>query len=214
MLYESKGDNDSKFSINEFFDIIKSYLGDMINNQKTKGEWKIQLSMRTIFTSFTDSSETREMYTKSDNTLIMNDIETEDIINELINTLNKRYQEGLETKMRGNSFTFDHVDLLEYHFNKISLNRGSSYIDSPEWIKNKKVTINPKNTKDNNCFQYAIIAALNSQNISHHSERIYKLKPFINNYNWKNINFPAGHKDYSVFERNNGSIALNILYVP
>ena len=170
--------------------------------------------MRVIFVSFTDASEIREMYTKSDNIIIMNGTETEDIINELINTLNKRYQEGLETKMRGNSSTFDHVDLLEYHFNKISLNRGSSYIDSPEWIKNKKVTINPKNTKDNNCFQYAIIAALNSQNISHHPERISKLKPFINNYNWKSINFPAGHKDYSAFERNNGGIALNILYVP
>ena len=80
--------------------------------------------------------------------------------------------------------------------------------------KNKGVTINPKNTKDNNCFQYAIIAALNYQNIDHHPERISKLKPFINNYNWKSINFPAGHKDYSAFERNNGGIALNILYVP
>ena len=38
MLYESKRDNDSKLSINEYFDIIKPYLGDMINNQKTKGE--------------------------------------------------------------------------------------------------------------------------------------------------------------------------------
>ena len=155
----------------------------MINNQKTKGEWKIQLSMRVIFVSFTDASETREMYTKSDNILIMNGIETEDIINELINTFNKRYQEGLETKMRGSSFTFDHVDLLEYHLNKISLNRGSSYIKSPEWIKNKGVTINPKKTKNNNCFQYAITAALNYQNIDSHSERISKLKPFINNYN-------------------------------
>ena len=72
----------------------------MINNQKTKGEWKIQLSMRVIFASFTDVSETREMYTKSDNILIMNGIETEDIINELINTFNKRYQEGLETNER------------------------------------------------------------------------------------------------------------------
>ena len=67
MLYESKGDNDSKLSINEYFDIIKPYLGDMINNQKTKGEWKIQPSMRVIFVSFTDASETREIYTKIDN---------------------------------------------------------------------------------------------------------------------------------------------------
>ena len=48
--------------------------------------------------------------------------------------------------MRGSSFTFDHVDFLEYHLNKISLNRGSSYIKSPEWIKDKGVIINPKNT--------------------------------------------------------------------
>ena len=94
------------------------------------------------------------------------------------------------------------------------LNRGSSYIESPEWLKNKGVTINPKNTKDNNCFQYAITAALNYQNIDHHPERISKLKPFINNYNWKDIEFPSHSKDWRKFECNNKIIALNILYVP
>ena len=171
--------------MDEYFDIIRPYLRDMIDNHKARGEWKIQLTMRIIFVSFTDANETREMHTKSDNITIMSGIETEDVINELFNTFCKRYQEGLESKMKGSSFTFERVDLLEYHLHKISLNRGSSYIDSPEWIKNKSVTINPQNTKDNKYFQYAIIAALNYQNISHHPERISKLKPFINNYNWK-----------------------------
>ena len=63
----------------------------------------------------------------------------------------KRYQEGLETKIKGSSYTFESVDLLEYHLHKISLNRGSSYIKSPEWIKNEGVTINQKNTNNNNC---------------------------------------------------------------
>ena len=144
----------------------------------------------------------------------MSGIETEDIINELFKTFRKRYQEGLETKMKKSSFTFERVHLLEYHLHKISLNRGSSYIESPEWIKNKGVTINPKNTKDNNCFQYAIIAALKYQNIDHHPERISKLKPFINNYNWKDIEFPSHSKDWRKFECNNKAIALNILYVP
>ena len=45
-------------------------------------------------------------------------------------------------------------------------------------------------------------------------ERISKLKPFITNYNWNNIDFPAGHKDHSAFEKNNSDIAINILYVP
>ena len=31
-------------------------------------------------------------------------------------------------------------------------NRGGSYIDFPEWVKNKKTTINPINKKDNKCF--------------------------------------------------------------
>ena len=40
--------------------------------------------------------------------------------------------------MRGSEFVFDSVDLLHYNFCKISLKRGGSYIDSPEWLKNKK----------------------------------------------------------------------------
>ena len=180
VLYESKGDEDNNLSKDEYFDIIRPYLRDMIDNHKARGEWKIQLTMRIIFVSFTDANETREMHTKSDNITIMSGIETEDAINQLFNTFRRRYQEGLETKMKGSSYIFERIDLLEYHLHKISLNRGSSYIDSPTWIKNKRVTINPKNTKDNNCFQYAITAALNYQNIDHHSERISKLKPFIN----------------------------------
>ena len=185
----------------------------MIDSHKSKGEWKIQLSVRIIFVSFTDTNKTREMHTRSDNITIMSGAETEDIINELFNTFHKKYQEGLETKMRGSSFTFECIDLLEYHLHKISLNRGSSYIEFPEWIINKRVEINPENTKDN-CFQYAITAALNYQNIDHHPERIFKIRPFINNYNWKDIEFPSHSKDWRKFECNNKTIALNILYVP
>ena len=96
--------------------------------------------------------------------------------------------------MNGSSFIFERVDLLEYHLHKISLNRGDSYIDSFTWTKNKGVTINPRNTKNHRCFQYALIAVLNCQNIDHHPERIFKLRPFINNYNWKDIEFPSRSK--------------------
>ena len=111
--------------------------------------------MRIIFVSPIDANETHVVHTKSDNIEIMISIETSDAINELFNTFRRRYQEGLETKMKGSSFTFDRIDLLEYHLHKISLSRSGSYINSPEWIKNKGVTINRKNTKVlsicNNC---------------------------------------------------------------
>ena len=122
-------------------------------------------------------------------------------------------QEGLDTKMKGSNFAFDSIDLLYYKFHKISLNRGRSHIDSPEWIKNKKATINPKN-KDNKCLKYAIAAALNHNEINNHPEKISKLKPFINNYNWKDIEFPSHKEDYKKFEQNSKTIALNILFVP
>ena len=46
--------------------------------------------------------------------------------------------------MRGSESIFDGVDAFYYDLNKVSLSRGKSYIDSPEWVKNKKATINPK----------------------------------------------------------------------
>ena len=66
----------------------------MIDDFKSKGEQKIQLSMEIIFVSFTKANETREMHTKSDNMTIMSGIETDDVINELFNTFFRRYQEG------------------------------------------------------------------------------------------------------------------------
>ena len=58
------------------------------------------------------------------------------------------------------------------------------------------------------------MAALNHQNIDNNPKRIVNLIPFIANYNWDDINFPAGHKDYSAFEKNNSDIPLNILFIP
>ena len=109
-------------------------------------------------------------------------------------------------------FEFDGVKFLYYDFNKISLNRGGSYIDSPKWLKDKKSTINPK-TNDYKCFQYAVTLALNLDKIKKDPQRISKIEPFIDQYNWKDIDFPSTSKDWKKFELNN-EIALNILYVP
>ena len=121
----------------------------------------------------------------------------------------QRYQEGLEESMKRREFIFDSVDVLCYDLNKISLNRGGSYTDSPEWLKNKKATINPKNN-DDKCFQYALAVVLSHKQIKIHLERAPKIKHFTDQYNWKEIKFPSRRKDWKKFE----SIALNILYIP
>ena len=73
--------------------------------------------------------------------------------------------------MRGSEFVYDSVDILYYNLNKVSLSRGGSYIDSPKWLKNKKVTINPK-YKDDKCFQYTLTVALNYEKIKKDQQRI------------------------------------------
>ena len=130
----------------------------------------------------------------SDNEEIRLGNETDDIIKELLKSFKNNYQEEEAILRKGSDFIFESVDLLSYSFHKISLKRGKSYIKSPEWVINKRATINPKN-KDNKCFQYSITVALNHQNIENHPERISNIKPFVNQYNWKDIDFPARIKD-------------------
>ena len=114
--------------------------------------------------------------------------------------------------MRGSDFEFDGINFLYYNSNKTSIYRGGSYIDSPKWLKDKKSTINPKNN-DHKCFQYATTLALNFDIINNHLEKISKIRPFIDQYNWKDIDFPPTNKDWKKFELNN-KVALNILYIP
>ena len=53
-----------------------------------------------------------------------------------------------EERKRGSYFIFDSIQLLHYKCCKVNFKRGVSYIDSPDWIKKKKATVNPKNADD------------------------------------------------------------------
>ena len=103
---------------------------------------------------------------------------------------------------------------MYYSLRKTTLRRGKSYIKSLEWLRNKKATITTKNEKDYKCLQYALTVALNHQKIESHPDRISNIESFINQYNWKDIDFPSHQKDWKKFEQNNKTIALNILFVP
>ena len=138
-------------STKEYLDLIRPYLGDTINNHKTPknlrtpssnevidyetqfGEWEIKLIMSINFISFKDFNETCSMTTKIDDIEIMVVSETDDIIEELSESLLQKYQERLEESMRRSNLYFDSVDLLYYHLQKTSLIRkGLSYKDSPK----------------------------------------------------------------------------------
>ena len=128
------GDKDKNLSNKEYLDMIRPYLSVIINDHKNQGEWTIQLTMAINFISSKKySDETpRTMHTKSDNIEIIMGSQTGEIIEERFKSLLQKYQEGLEESMKESEFIFDSVDAFYYNLNKISLNRGGSYIDSPE----------------------------------------------------------------------------------
>ena len=103
------------------------------------------------------------MHSKSDNIEIMISDEADQVINKFFDSLKNRYQNNLES-VKGSEFV-NYVQLLNYKCRKINPNRGESYNDSPDWIKNKKVVITPINKKGNKCFQYAVTVALNYEEI-------------------------------------------------
>ena len=92
--------------------------------------------------------------------------------------------------MKGSEFFFNYVQLLYYKFHKINPNRGGSYMDSPDWVRNKKATMNPISKIDKKFFQYTVTVALNHVEIKKYPQIITKIKPYINEYNWKKVHFP------------------------
>ena len=84
--------------------------------------------------------------------------------------------------------------------------KNFSELNSLGWLGSKKEAI----INDDNNFQNALDDALNYQTTEIDPERISKLKPYFNWYNWEGIEFLARPKDWIKFERNNKTIALNI----
>ena len=77
---------------------------------------------------------------------------------------------------------------------------------------NKKATVNPINKKDNQCFQYAVTISLNHEEIEKDPQRIMKINPFINRYNWEGINHPSEKDDWKKIEKNNLTVPLHVLF--
>ena len=139
---------------------------DNDNNTTDRGEWKIMLRMyiKYIFTKCFD--ETYTIHPKSKQVEFYMGSNTENVINTLFNTVLQSFQRIQETSYeRRSKFIPKNAELLEYERHKIGIISAELYIVSPNWIANKKAATNPKNKKDNKCFQWSIIPGLNYNTI-------------------------------------------------
>ena len=159
--------------------------------------------MRVNFISSKDTGETRTIYVWSNNESIMWGSDAGDIIRELFRSFLHNYQEELKM-IKGSNFVFESVELMDYKLHRVRLRRGGSYIKSPEWLANKRATINPKNKNDDDCLRWSTISELNYNEIT-------KKKEFENIFRkikHKDKDFSSHQRKQQNFEQNKKSILL------
>ena len=110
---------------------------DIINNLQKSVTRKIQLTIASNLISSKDDRK-RVMHVKSDNVKITIHGKADEIIEALFESILSGYHFGLEKSMKSSDLIFGYIILLHYKCHKINLNRGESYKDSEDCVKNKK----------------------------------------------------------------------------
>ena len=132
--------------------------------------------------------------------------------NEIVTAMIEHMAQQIENPaLRNSKFVFDRVLHMDIDFHRLNLTKGSSYVPLPDWLMKKKAIINPKNS-DMECFMWAVIAAMNWEEIGNNPERVGKLKRYEGEFDWSGLEFPVSFRDINKFERNN-EIGVDILAV-
>ena len=196
--YYCRGDQTRQMSINTYMDKLIPLFKILIDEKKAT-EQKTQLDIRINYVHITDNKRITH-FAKSENIKCLPSSNADDILNELLASLYEKYNEDKQLCHTSSSFIYESVEELNIHFHKIDLQCGATYMPTPDWIKNKKATINPNNTKDAYCFMYAITIALYHKELGSNPERISKkLIEHIPMLNWHDIDFPASYNDYNIY---------------
>ena len=172
--------------------------GVLRNNRKTK----VKLYLSCYF-----KDEKRNLIIKfgfySHNEVNLEGSDEDDIYFVMMDTILERIARFVKG---GSEWTFYKVDLLKLYTVSYNPLRGETWIPLPEELANKKAIINMQN-KDNKCFLWSVLRALNPTN--NHPERIdKKLKLKENTLNMEGIEYPVSLKNIDKFEKQNQSICI------
>ena len=152
--YHFRGHPNRSMSVTTYCDKIIPYLRVLIDENKLY-EQKIQLDIGINMVHISEQKRITH-FSKSDNIICLPSSDANEIINQLLTSLYEKYQHDLTISHESSSFTYEKVEELNIHFNKIDLKRGASFIETPRWLKSKKASINRKNRHDVYCFMHVI----------------------------------------------------------
>ena len=182
-MFTCSGDKNRDMDIDMYLDKVRPYLITSINEKKISDQ-KIQLDIAINLRHITKNDRIT-FYVKSNNIACLLSDNSEGTLEQLINLLRNYLEDKFLICGTDSSYVYESVEGLSIHFHKIDLNRGSSYIPPPDWLKNKGAIINPQNTEDNICFMFALTIAFIHKEIGKNSGCISKqLIEHIPKYSW------------------------------
>ncbi|MCS7318203.1 MAG: hypothetical protein NZZ41_07875, partial [Candidatus Dojkabacteria bacterium] len=216
----------------EHLDIKLSYLNDLTNkiveevkelikNKKIKFPFRLQIKISALFSKRDFRNNSIKYTYKIFRTVyptkleyVSNSIEQfKEVCN---NQLRSKIRE-IENFQEGESgWSLEHIKYIKARIWEVGniFANAEGFIETPEWLKNRRAIINIQN-KDDKCFIKCIYRALNLQ--KNHNERDIKeskIEEFKKQYNCKSIEKEISPQTISEFEENNKDISINIYKIP
>ena len=192
---------------NVFLQIAKPYVINIMNtNPNIKARLYLNCIMYksdplgTIYKKFAFHSIGQKIITEA--------TDPHEIYNEMVDEIEEEIQK-VENAV-GSGWVFLKVENLTLHVDIWDPVKASSYIKLPEYLKNKKAIVNMKN-KDDKCFLWCVLRALNPSKDKHPSKIDKNLKSKENTLNMEGITYPVELKNIKRFEKQNLDISLSVL---
>lgn len=191
-----------KISLDSFFESCKDKIKKLLDDALEKHvSIKVNFEHFASFLMFkNDTTEIKSFGTKNVILHMNNDFDS--IYGRIVNSIKKKIESFQE---RDSGWTFLNNSYVEVNVNKYQPLRGSSFIDLPKFIKNKKACLNIKNN-DQYCFLWSITAALFPSKT--HPDRVTSYPDCHDVLNTEGLSYPVTFSDIAKFEKNNPSIAI------
>ena len=110
IIYELIGNSDEILLLNEYLEIMKSFLKNIIDSLKQSGKWKTKFSAKIIFKSSKDIDYNSHKYLWVSKKDIMTSEKTEEVIKEHFKLIFTNYQDIFENRIKSSDFVFEFVD--------------------------------------------------------------------------------------------------------
>ena len=158
-----------------------------------------------------DGTQYIPAFLSSVNVEVFND-EDEDLEEQVdlaIDMVNRRLS---DFEGQGSGWRLHGIDRVAIQCSKHSPITGSSYIPTPKFIESRKAILNVKNTNDDLCFLYNVLAHIHPVDRSQHPNRVSHYKPFLHELDYSGLTFPLKIRQIRKFEDQNPRISINVLY--